>query len=147
MNKPAMPAARPELGRFNASTIASCLGLVDAKQRPEHHVEGKVSNGFERTIAPKHWASVLMGRDDREAIPICSKTERSKVWPSMGLSSIFQSPVCTMLPSSLRRMRPQQSGMECVTLMGSHLHRQRLVIPPQHPFGHQTDVLLRASFF
>lgn len=55
--------------------------------------------------------------------PICSKTVLSNICPSTGSSSIFQSPVCTMLPCSLRRMRPQQSGMEWVTLRGEHLQQ------------------------
>ena len=63
--------------------------------------------------------------------PICSKTVLSNFCPSTGSSSIFQSPVCTMLPCSLRRMRPQQSGMEFVTLNGEHLKQAR------HPVCYQ----------
>jgi hypothetical protein len=37
--------------------------------------------------------------------------------------SIFQSPVCTMLPYSLRRMWLQPSGIECVIRIGSILHQ------------------------
>ena len=55
-----------------------------------------------------------------------SKVLRSNLSPSMGSSSIFQSPVCTMFPCSLRRIMPQQSGMECVTLMGWHLCRHTI---------------------
>lgn len=53
--------------------------------------------------------------------PAAAKASRSNAWPSSGSSSIFQSPVCTMLPNSLRRIMPQQSGMECVTRNGSIL--------------------------
>mmetsp|Transcript_11085 Transcript_11085/g.31102 ORF Transcript_11085/g.31102 Transcript_11085/m.31102 type:complete len:232 (+) Transcript_11085:2492-3187(+) len=47
--------------------------------------------------------------------PIRSKASRSNVSPSIGDSSIFQSPVCTMVPSSHLKTHPQQSGMEWVT--------------------------------
>ena len=65
------------------------------------------------------------------SFPICSKASRSNLSPSVGSSSIFQSPVCTMLPYADRRMRPQQSGMECVTRIGSqsngpHAKRSRI---------------------
>ena len=53
--------------------------------------------------------------------PTSSKADRSSLSPSRGLTSWFQSPVCTMVPCSLRRIMPQQSGMECVTRTGSHL--------------------------
>ena len=61
--------------------------------------------------------------------PMPSKADRSNWSPSMGVSSIFQSPVCTMLPCSLLRMRPQQSGIECVTRIGWHLHISPLTEP------------------
>ncbi len=76
--------------------------------------------------------------------PICSKTVLSNFCPSTGSSSIFQSPVCTMLPCSLRRMRPQQSGMECVTLNGEHLKQARDYVDQQLRYLTQTSCGLNA---
>mmetsp|Transcript_4963 Transcript_4963/g.9319 ORF Transcript_4963/g.9319 Transcript_4963/m.9319 type:complete len:249 (-) Transcript_4963:239-985(-) len=53
------------------------------------------------------------------SLPATSNADRSKICPSTGSSSIFQSPVCTMVPSLHRNMHPKQSGMECVTRMVS----------------------------
>ena len=58
---------------------------------------------------------------DNLIAPSSSNICRSKISPSMGFSSIFQSPVCTIVPSAQRSTKPQQSGMECVTRIGSHL--------------------------
>lgn len=53
------------------------------------------------------------------SLPTRSKAARSNCSLSIGCSSIFQSPVCTIVPSSHRKNRPQQSGMECVTRTAS----------------------------
>ena len=53
------------------------------------------------------------------SLPTRSNCSRSKFSPSTGFSSIFQSPVCTTVPAAHRKIKPQQSGMECVTLTAS----------------------------
>mmetsp|Transcript_46017 Transcript_46017/g.73667 ORF Transcript_46017/g.73667 Transcript_46017/m.73667 type:complete len:207 (-) Transcript_46017:711-1331(-) len=53
------------------------------------------------------------------SLPTRSHAARSKCRPSTGCSSIFQSPVCTIVPAEHRKIRPQQSGMECVTRTAS----------------------------
>ena len=47
--------------------------------------------------------------------PIFSSVALSNSSPSTGFSSILQSPVWTIVPLSLLRMHPMQSGMLCVT--------------------------------
>lgn len=56
-------------------------------------------------------------------LPTLSNRSLLNFSPATGFSSIFQSPVCTMVPWSLLNIRPQQSGMECVTLTGSQLQQ------------------------
>ena len=68
----------------------------------------------ERTLVESDMNSVT------PSLPTASKALRSNSSPSMGVSSIFQSPVCTMVPSSQRKNRPQQSGMLCVTRTAWH---------------------------
>ena len=53
------------------------------------------------------------------SLPTRSNCARSKLRPSTGFSSIFQSPVCTTVPAAHRKINPQQSGMECVTRTAS----------------------------
>ena len=53
------------------------------------------------------------------SFPTRSHDVRSNMRPSTGFSSIFQSPVCTIVPCSERKINPQQSGMECVTRIAS----------------------------
>mmetsp|Transcript_5216 Transcript_5216/g.17436 ORF Transcript_5216/g.17436 Transcript_5216/m.17436 type:complete len:357 (-) Transcript_5216:898-1968(-) len=53
------------------------------------------------------------------SLPTRSNCSRSKIRPSTGFSSIFQSPVCTIVPAAHLKMNPQQSGMLCVTRTAS----------------------------
>ena len=116
---PSRPQLLPGLAVIGKTSLYSGKGVEAAWLKP---LPSSLGHDQENSDLQHQ---ILTGDQPQEKVsPTFSKSVRSSTWPSTGCSSIFQSPVWTMVPWSLRRMRPQQSGIECVTLMGSQLHRK-----------------------